>query len=350
MPSSPRASASIVVSGIVAILGGVIGTFFSLVPLLLFSTGLGVSVPFPATMRPILYATWLITLLCALFFVVTGIQVIRLRNWARISLLIISGCMLFFGAVGVVVIFVTIFVKPYSDPSVPKALLASVLAVTYGIPIVISLWWLILFTRRSVVAQFHAREQFSMAEFSQSGAQLPRQVSPAARAFRRFNNPDCPLGIRIIGWYLASFILMVPFLAFFSSRVPALYFGHAFRGPAAIAVYVLNFALLCIPGIGLLLLKRWSYPLTILTQLLGCANGIVSFASNSFETVMRATMASMQLPGPQPGMETMLHIVRYSMLLGMVIPIAILVTLFALRGKFYSAADRAASTPTNPVT
>src|SRR5258706_7488 len=149
MPSSPRASASIVVSGIVAILGGVIGTFFSLVPLLLFSTGLGVSVPFPATMRPILYATWLITLLCALF-VVTGIQVIRLRNWARISLLIISGCMLFFGAVGIVIIFVTIFVTPYSDPSVSKAQLATILAITYGIPIVISLWWLILFTRRSV--------------------------------------------------------------------------------------------------------------------------------------------------------------------------------------------------------
>src|SRR5882762_1636893 len=191
--------------------------------------------------------------------------------------------MLFFGAVGVVVIFVTIFVTPYSDPSVSKAQLASVLAVTYGIPIVISLWWLILFTRRSVVAQFQAREQSSMAQFSQSRAQLPRQISPIILAFRRFNNPDCPLGIRIIGWYLASFILMVPFLPFFPSRVPALYFGHAFRGPAAIAVYVLNFALLCIPGIGLLLLKRWSYPLTILSQLFGCSTGISSSASNSLK-------------------------------------------------------------------
>src|SRR5258708_20580739 len=107
--------------------------------------------------------------------------------------------------------------------------------------------------------------------------------------FRRFNNPDCPLGIRIIGWYLASFILRVPFLPFFSSRVPALDFGHAFRGPAAIAVYVLNFALLCIPRIGLFLLKRWSYPLTILTQLLICANGIVSIPAISFDVVLRST-------------------------------------------------------------
>src|SRR5258708_18345766 len=162
--------------------------------------------------------------------------------------------------------------------------------------------------------------------------------------FRRFNNPDCPLGIRIIGWYLASFILMIPFLPFFSSRVPALYFGHAFRGPAAIAVYVLNFALLCIPGIGLLLLKRWSYPLTILTQLLVCANGIVSLAGSSFEVVMRATMDSIQLPGPQPGIDLMLRIARYSILRGMAIPIAILFTLFLTRRRFYEAADRASQT------
>jgi len=345
MDSRPRASAAVIVAAFVAILGAALCFLSTILMFMVFaSSHFSEGARFPPPFRTYMYAMWTFFMLCALFVGIVGVQVIRLHNWARISLLIISGCMLFFGAVGIVIIFVTIFVKPYSDPSVPKAQLASVLAVTYGIPIVISLWWLILFTRRSVVAQFHAREQFSIAEFSQSGAQLPRPVSPIILAFRRFNNPECPLGIRIIGWYLASFILMVPFLPFFSGRVPALYFGHAFRGSSAISVYVLNFALLCIPGFGLLLLKRWSYPLTILSQLLVCANGIVSFAGNSFEAVMRETMSSIQLPGPQPGMETMLHIVRYSMLLGMVIPIAILVTLFVLRRKFYEAADRASQT------
>ncbi len=351
MDSRPRASAAVIVAAVVAILGAALCFLSTTFMFMMFaSSRFSEGAPFPPPFRTYMYAMWTFFMLCALFVGIVGVQVIRLHNWARISLLIISGCMLFFGAVGIVVIFVTIFVTPYSDPGVPKALLASALAVTYGIPIVVSLWWLILFTRRSVVAQFQAREQFSMAEFSRSGAQLPRRVSPITLAFRRFNNPECPLGIRIIGWYLASFILMVPFLPFFSGRVPALYFGHAFRGPAAISVYVLNLALLCIPGFGLLLLKRWSYPLTILSQLLVGANGIVSFTGNSFETVMRETMSSMQLPGPKPGIETILHIARYSMLVGIAIPVAILATLFVLRRKFYEAADRLASTPTNPVT
>ena len=319
------------------------GALSVLLVLILFSiVGLGVTIPLPWAIRPFLYAIWIFSLLCATFVVVVGVQVIRLRNWARISLLIISGCMSFFGAVGIVVIFFTIFVTPYADPRVSKAVLASVLAVIYGAPIAISIWWLILFTRRSVVAQFQAREQFPVSDFAPSVMPSSPGRSAVARAFSRFNNPDCPLGVRIIGWYLASFILMLPFLPFLAGRVPALYFGHAFRGPAAVGVYVLNLVLVCIPGFGLLLLKRWSYPLAILSQLVVCGNAVVSFAGNSYEAAMRSTMKSMQVPSPHLGFDMMVRIARYSMLLGTAIPIAILVTLFVLRGKFYKAAARAA--------
>jgi len=78
--------------------------------------------------------TWTLFLCCAVFLVVVGIQVIRLKNWARIALLIVAGCLLFFGVIGIAVIFVTIFGAAPTDPVVSKAVLASVLAVTYGIP------------------------------------------------------------------------------------------------------------------------------------------------------------------------------------------------------------------------
>src|ERR1700688_3248003 len=111
MDSAPRASTSIIVAGIFAILFGVIGTLSSLGSLILFSTGLGLSIPLPAALRPFLYVTWLIALLCALFVVAAGIQVIRLRNWARVSMLVIAGCLLFFGLMGMIVMFVSAFVS-----------------------------------------------------------------------------------------------------------------------------------------------------------------------------------------------------------------------------------------------
>ena len=157
MNSPPRASGSIIAAGISAVLAGIFGIFSALAILILFSTPQFTrSAPFPPAMRPILYGVWIFLLFCALFIVVTGLQVIRLRNWARLSLLVIAGCLLCFGLLGIVVIFVTIFVATPLDPRVSQALLVSILAVIYGIPIAISLWWLILFTRRSVIAQFEA--------------------------------------------------------------------------------------------------------------------------------------------------------------------------------------------------
>jgi hypothetical protein len=316
------------VAGIFAILGGVLGFFFPLVALIMFSsTGPGVSAPFPVAIRPILYGVWIFLLLCAIFVVVAGVQVIRLRNWARISLLTIAGLMLFFGLMGIVVIFVTLFVSTPADPRISEGFLAAVLAVIYGIPTAVSIWWLILFTRRSVVAQF------------QTSAALEPPPPPSAMAV--FNNPECPLAIRIVGWYLGSFVLVIPFLPFLSGSIPAIYFGKVVFGPAALAVYALNFALISIPGIGLLLLKRWSYPFTIVGQLLASANAICTTLSPSYEATVRAMFEKMSIPSLPSSTEQMLHYSRYFSLIGLIFPIAIVVTLLVTRRKFYEAANRA---------
>ena len=328
MNSPPRASGSIIAAGISAVLAGIFGIFSTLAILILFSTPqFARSAPFPPALRPILYGVWIFLLLCALFIVITGIQVIRLRNWARLSLLVIAGCLLCFGLLGIVVIFVSIFVSTPSDPRVSQALLASILALIYGIPIAISLWWLLLFTRRSVTAQFQAL----------AALEAPRP--PSTLSF--LNNPDCPLGIRVVAWYLASFVLILPFLPFVPIRLPAFFFGHLFQGAAATGIYFLNFALLIIPGFGLLLLKRWSYPFAYASQLLICANGLSSVFSPSYENAVRSMLSEMNSPEVVYGADQMLHLGRYFSLFALSIPIAILITLFLSRRKFYEAADRA---------
>src|SRR5215470_6507807 len=190
---APHASTSVVAAGVVAVLGGslaaitALGSFFiiSRISLSAYPTAIN-----PA-MRPILYATWTFFLFCAAFVIVAGVHVIRLRNWARIALLVVAGGALLFGTVGLGVIFVTIYFTP-ADPAVSKPLLASVLAFVYGLPILVAVWWLALFTRRAVVSQFQAA----------TVARTEGRRTPASL----LNNPECPLAIRIVGWYLASFV------------------------------------------------------------------------------------------------------------------------------------------------
>jgi hypothetical protein len=327
MPSKPRASTSVVAAGVVAVLGGALAAILNLAALTLLSfSKIPQGLAMPDFMRPVLIGIWSIFLLCAVFVAVVGIQVIRLRNWARISLLVIAGCLLFFGVIGVGVIFVTLFVAvPYSDPLVAKSLLASVLAITYGTPIAIAIWWLALFTRRSVVAQFQA-------------SALAEADSPAVSTFR-LSRPGCPLGIRIIGWYLASFVLFVPFLPFCPKSFPVFFFDRALYGLPALIFLFLYFTLLIIPGFGLLLLKRWSYPLAIGSQLFASAYIIAALFSPAYTGAIRTALDRMDLPAFPPTTEQMLHYSRYFNLISLTIPLTIVITLLVVRREFFAAAD-----------
>jgi hypothetical protein len=323
---APRPSTSVVAAGVVAVLGGslaaisILASFFIISRISLSSYPTAIN---PA-MRPILYATWTFFLLCAAFVIVAGIHAIRLRNWARIALLVVAGGALLFGTVGLGVIFVTIYSTP-ADPAVSKPLLASVLAFIYGLPILVAIWWLVLFTRGSVVGQFHAATAARLEN-------TPASSSP-------FNSPECPLAIRIVGWYLASFVLFLPVLPFISSRIPALSFGHVFRGPAAISVHFISFAILAVPGIGLLLLKRWSWPLAVATQLLFSLNCVVIAFSSTFESNLRSLYDDLGVPAPlAPETAALLREMRWIFLISLVMPLAVFIVLCIYRRPFYSAA------------
>jgi hypothetical protein len=329
MPSTRRASSSIIAAGVVAILGGTLAALFNLAALiLLWLSYFPLAANLPDFMRPVLYVLWIFFFLCSVFAVIVGIQVIRLKNWGRISLLVTSGCLLLFGITGIVIVLVGLVSEMSPDPLVSKSALAAVLAVIYGIPIAISLWWLALFTRPFVVEQFRSAPAVE---------NLAENVSPAISAFR-LSDPNCPLAIRVIGWYLASFVLIVPILPFVSGHFPAFYFGHIFRGPAATLILFLNFAILFIPGFGLLLLKGWSYPLTIASQLIIGANAISATFSSSYAEAIRSLLEKMALPQLSPTADKMLSCSRYFNLLSLAVPIAIVITLLLLRREFFAAA------------
>jgi hypothetical protein len=330
MDRHPRASASVVSAGVVAIVGGMLAALTTLGSMVLVSWHASAARPLPAQLRPIFYGVQMFFLFCALFVVLVGIEVIRLRRWARIAILVIAGCLLFFGVIGIGVILFVIFAAP-ADPALSKTVLAFFLSLIYGIPIVIAVWWLALFTRPSVAAQF-------------ASALPPMAASAPDASF--FNNPACPLAVRIVAWYLVSFVLFVPFLPFLPFPLPAYFMGHLYRGPAGALFLILNFLLLAVAGVGLLLVKRWGYSLTLATQILICINGAFAASSASFESMARSAMDEMHLPVLPPVAPEMFNYIRYFQLFGLIIPLAIVLTLLVCRRAFFAAAT-ATATP-NP--
>ncbi len=157
----PGPSASVVAAAAVAILASVLGVLCVLLVLgALFLRVDSSHSAFPEMFRPFIYAIYFFFLLAAIFCLVVSINLLRLRNWARIAILVISGCGLFFGITGIGVILMTVIVAPTPTPPGGRVLLALMLSFVYGIPTALALWWLILFTRPSISSQFQAAERF----------------------------------------------------------------------------------------------------------------------------------------------------------------------------------------------
>jgi hypothetical protein len=257
--SKTPASASVIVAAVFAILAG-------LITLLMMSLGffgilLGTTqdaVPeLPAFVRSATLAFLAFLVCLSVFGIATGIGLILLRNWARISVLIWGGFSVFFGVLGIPII---LFMSLPPPPDVPNLSPASMqmarlfLAFMYGIPLIVGLWWLILFNRKAVKAQFAG----IAGALDQTVPQKPR----------------CPVPVAVLaGLYItaAAHIVILPFLPF---SMPLILFGHLFQGNIGTLFYALNCLVLAVVGVSLLKLKPWAYHLTMGLNLFWFASGI----------------------------------------------------------------------------
>jgi hypothetical protein len=84
----------------------------------------------------------------SLFGIVTGIGLFYLRKWARISVLIWGGFAVFFGAIGIAMAFlISTGFSPNTAqlPAESLRLMRIILLFTYDLPLVVGVWWLVLF-------------------------------------------------------------------------------------------------------------------------------------------------------------------------------------------------------------
>ncbi len=92
---------------------------------------------------------------------IVAINLLRRRNWARIILLVWAGLMVAMSAFGLLAIWIVTGIATQSTPQMSNAggfllFLRFFLALFYGIPLGVGIWWLVLFTRPRVVAAFQA--------------------------------------------------------------------------------------------------------------------------------------------------------------------------------------------------
>jgi hypothetical protein len=202
----------------------------------------------PANFKVLMAVASLVYLLPAIWGVVTAIGLWRLKNWARICIIVFSVLLILIGAgTGLVMV-----IMPF--PSAPdSAVMATVriVMVAFWLTLAgIGIWWLAFFTRAKVIEQFvppsvALPETSSFSENTRPTDRIPGQAS--ASAGKR------PLSITIIAWLLLVGGGFMSLALIF--RLPAVVFTSLVAGRTASLTYLCFIAAQLFIGIGLLRLR-----------------------------------------------------------------------------------------------
>lgn len=176
-----------------------------------------------------------------LWGIVTGVGLFRLREWARISILIFGGVLVFLGATAIEAL---LFLPIPSQPDV-SAPMYHFMAALFLFLLVVGGWWFCLFNTSSIRGLFQWN------------------IRGADRAL-------LPLSISLIGWFLVLSGGLTSILALM--RQPATFFNLTLsRWGALVACLAMSAAELYL-GIGLLKSKALSRSLAVYFFLFGLLN------------------------------------------------------------------------------
>jgi hypothetical protein len=180
--------------------------------------------------------------------IATAIGLLRLRRWARISLLVFSGLLVFFAGISVPLIFAVPIHVQDNLPAEAIRTTRIVFSVFYLLLVAVGCWWLYLFNTRAV------KEQFLGGGTSGPAPQGPQK----------------PLSIVIIAWImLIGGCLLLPFSLL---KMPTVILGFILTGWIARLVYLAYGVAQVLLGLGLLKLKPLSRTLAVYFLFFGLLN------------------------------------------------------------------------------
>ncbi len=188
--------------------------------------------PEPPSAQAMMVFLAVVFCVCAVWGLVTAVDLFRMRSWARISILVIGALLVIFCGLSLLMILVVPQFVPELESTPGAGIVTVLMIVIYLLPIVMGIWWLIYFNRVAVKAAF-------------------------LHGFVPDKGPSRPLSIAVIAWHAVAFgILTIPYA--FSSW-PAFFFGIVLMGWAAKLTYFFFGAAELAIGAGLLKWKPWGH-------------------------------------------------------------------------------------------
>jgi hypothetical protein len=271
-------SVGVTISAVVALLGSLLALGMALLSLLTLvvaptpppTPGFPAS---PELVRTIRFITPLFYLMPAAWGITTSIGLFRLRNWARISIIVFAALLAVWGLFGALT-SVAMFAMPGSalppETRLPPNFFAMVGVVVMVFALVqlgIAIWWLVFFNRAKVKQQFMPQTVAYAPYPAVAGTPPPPSIAgappaygpqitaPPAVASRASvaNAPQRPLSITIIAWYLLVVSLFVPINLLLRTPVPL--FMSIVTGWPAMAYWVGMLGVHIYVGVGLLRLQ-----------------------------------------------------------------------------------------------
>jgi hypothetical protein len=275
---------AIVAAGIVGILASLFAILIAVASIAgMFMLPPNNSAAIPPFAKPLAIAMTFLLGGLAVFGIFTSLGVLRLKRWARVSMLVWGGLMAAFS--GVMLLFTSLVPLPdvyAADTAVSSQYIRILISAVYGIPFLIGIWWLLLFNQSAVKERFLA------------GAIVEGQLVSNPQ-------PRCPLPLAILAGFTifsAGFSLLLPFTNF---PVNPILFGYRFQGVFGVVLFYLSAGLVLAGAIGMLRLKRWSYPLMLAQYFFWMASGTITLVRPNYDLNLHQMLAQMNLPEGQMG-------------------------------------------------
>ena len=234
--------------------------------------------------------------------IASAVNLLHLREWARISMIVFSGLLLVMGVPGLLMMLVMPLPTP-PTPAVPSGaamppmehLMTAVrvgMAIFYALLALLGGYWMYFFNTRPIKEHFRAAGATTNASTWAPAALAPTELPGA---------PKRPVSITIIAYLTLVGACMFPILNIL--HLPLTFLGFFFSGGKAALIVSGYMAVQLLMAYGLLKLEKWGRSLAIYYFNFAIFNSIISVilpgAQARYEEATTAMQNSMGLP-PSP--------------------------------------------------
>lgn len=286
----------------------------------------------PIFFKAIFILSSLIYIFPAIWGVATSVGLYRLKNWARISIIVFSALLIIMCAFGVLTALVMPLPPQSSRPPESAFVFVRWFMGLFALANAsIGVWWLVFFTRPKVQIQFVSIPSASPVQIEPSIATQPLLPSVVGNMPRR----PRPLSITILAGLLLVGSAFMPISLFF--RTPAIFLTQVLTGWPANTLYVCFTAVNLYLGIGLLRLEPTARITAIAYFLFQFVNLSMFYLAPGAQTRMRILMEKQQSMFPwaqawqgqnpyQVDLKAFVILGTFGALVGVVVPLYFLIT------------------------